>query len=105
MSWRGKLAGAKAARKGNAVIMAPRFSCYFDYPQTWKEKKAAWWMTRLPIKKVTHFKPQSALLSKAANKNIIGAEATLWTEYVADEKQLWHQLQPRLKEFGRVLWE
>lgn len=105
MSWRGKIAGARAARKGNAVIMAPRFSCYFDYPQTWKEKKAAWWMTRLTVKKVSHFKPYTSLLSKAKNKNIIGAEATLWTEYIPNEKQLWHQLQPRLKEFGRVLWE
>ena len=105
MSWRGKLAGAKAARKGNAVIMAPRFSCYFDYPQTWKEKKAAWWMTRLMVKKVSRFNPYTPLLAKTKNKNIVGAEATLWTEYVADEKQLWHQLQPRLKELGRVLWE
>ncbi len=105
MSWRGKVAGARAARKGNQVIMAPRFSCYFDYPQTWKEKKAAWWMTRLTVKKVRHFKPYTSLLSKTKNKNIVGVEATLWTEYVPNEKQLWHQLQPRLKEFGRVLWE
>jgi hexosaminidase len=105
MSWRGKIAGAKAARKGNQVIMAPRFSCYFDYPQTWNEKKAAWWMTRLTLKKVSTFNPYSSLLSKTKNKNIIGAEATLWTEYVSNVKQLWHQLLPRLKEFGKVLWE
>jgi len=104
MSWRGKLAGIKAARKGNQVVMAPRFYCYFDYPQTWKEKKAAWWMTRNTANKVSQFNPQSSLLSAAQNKKVLGAEATLWTEYVTDEKQLWHQLQPRLKVFSRVLW-
>jgi hexosaminidase len=105
MNWRGKLAGVKAARKGKRVIMASRFSCYFDYPQTWKEKKAAWWMTRITQKKVSRFQPYSPLLSKTKYKNIIGAQATLWTEYVPNEKQLWHQLQPRLTEFGKVLWE
>jgi hexosaminidase len=104
MSWRGKFAGIKAARQGNQVVMASRFYCYFDYPQTWKEKKAAWWMTRTTVKKVSNFNPKSVSLNEAQNKKIMGAEATLWTEYVADEKQLWHQLQPRLKVFSRVVW-
>lgn len=104
MSWRGKFAGIKAAKNGNEVIMAPRFSCYFDYPQTWKEKKPAWWMTRLTAKKVARFKPNSQLLSKMQNEKIIGAEATLWTEYVPDEKRLWHQLMPRLKHFAEAVW-
>lgn len=104
MSWRGKFAGIKAAKQGNDVVMASRFYCYFDYPQTWKEKKGAWWMTRTTVKKVSNFNPKSLQLSKARNKKIIGAEATLWTEYVSTEKQLWHQLQPRLKAFSNALW-
>lgn len=104
MSWRGKFAGIKAAKQGNHVVMASRFYCYFDYPQTWKEKKAAWWMTRTTANKVSQFNPQSSLLNSEQSKKVLGAEATLWTEYVPDEKQLWHQLQPRLKVFSRVLW-
>jgi hexosaminidase len=103
MSWRGKGAGIKAARRGNEVIMASRFYCYFDYPQSVKDKKAAWWMTYTPAKKVAKFNPQSKLLSEEQNKKIIGAEATLWTEYVTNEQQLWHQLLPRLKNFSEVM--
>ncbi len=103
MSWRGKGAGIKGAKHGNQVIMAPRFYCYFDYPQTAKDKKHAWWMTYIPVKKVERFTPKSKLLSAEQNKNIIGGEATLWTEYVTNEKELWHQLVPRIAALGKAL--
>lgn len=103
MSWRGKFAGIKAAKQGNEVIMAPRFYCYFDYPQSIKDKKHAWWMTYLPASKVSRFNPTSPLLNQEQSKRIIGAEATLWTEYVTTEKELWHQLLPRLNKFGIAL--
>ena len=103
MSWRGKGAGIKAAKKGNQVIMAPRFSCYFDYPQTLSDKKSAWWMTYTPLQKVARFHPNSKLLTPAQNQNIIGGEATLWTEYITTEQQLWHQLSPRISAFSKTL--
>lgn len=103
MSWRGKGAGIKAAKRGNEVIMAPRFTCYFDYPQSIKDKKHVWWMTYTPLKKVERFNPSSNCITKAQNAKILGGEATLWTEYVTNEKELWHQLLPRLAAFGEVL--
>lgn len=104
MSWRGKGAGVKAAKKGNNVIMAPRFSCYFDYPETIKDKKGAWYMTYLPAKKVARFNPHSKMLDKAGNKKVIGGEATLWTEHVTSKEQLWHQLLPRIAALGKALY-
>jgi len=103
MSWLGKGAGIKAAKRGSNVVMAPRLSCYFDYPQSLKDKKHAWWMTYTPLKKVARFSPQSKRLSEEENKRIIGAEATLWTEYVTNERELWHQLVPRIGAFGNAL--
>ncbi len=103
MSWRGKGAGIKAAKRGNEAVMASRFYCYFDYPQSAKDKKAAWWMTYTSAKKVAKFKPESKLLNTEQNKKIIGAEATLWTEYVSTERQLWHQLLPRLQKFSEAI--
>lgn len=103
MSWRGRGAGIKAVKQGRQCIMAPRFSCYFDYPQTVKDRKPAWWMTYIPVKKVARFTPAVKRLGKAQNAGIIGAECTLWTEYVTTEAQLWHQLMPRLRAFGVAL--
>ncbi|MBK8659919.1 MAG: family 20 glycosylhydrolase [Bacteroidetes bacterium] len=103
MSWRGRGAGIQAARKGLQVIMAPRFTCYFDYPATIQDKKPAWWMTYTPIKKVERFNPRCRVLNAQQNQNILGGEATLWTEYVNTEQQLWHQLLPRLEALGKAL--
>jgi len=103
MSWRGKGAGIKAAKHGNSVIMAPRFSCYFDYPQSRREKKSAWWMTYLTPQKVERFSPRVKSLSLSKNEKILGGEGTLWTEFVTNEKELWHQLTPRIAALGNAL--
>ncbi len=103
MSWRGRGAGIKAAKQGRQVIMAPRFTCYFDYPQTIKDKKPAWWMTYIPYKKVLKFNPQVKSLSKEQNALIMGGECTLWTEYITNEAELWRQLMPRLRAFGLAM--
>jgi hexosaminidase len=104
MSWLSKQAGIKAAKSGNDAIMAPRAYCYFDYPQHSKDKMKAIWMLPLPLKKVYAFDPMPKGLSDAAQKHVIGGEATLWTEYVSTEKQLMYQLMPRLCAMSEALW-
>lgn len=104
MSWLDKYAGIKAAKANHQVVMAPRFYCYFDYPQKRSERKKAWWMVYLPIQKVYRFTPTVKALSTQANSNIIGGEATLWTEYDLNEKQLFHQLSPRVFAISEALW-
>ena len=103
MSWLSKDAGVKAARHGNDVVMAPRGYCYFDYPQKGDKLKAIW-MLPLPLSKVYSFDPKPKGLSIAAQRHILGGEATLWTEYVSTEEQAWHQLFPRLAAMAEALW-
>jgi hexosaminidase len=103
MSWLDKSAGIKAAKRGNDVIMAPRGYCYFDYPQK-GDKLKAFWMLPLPLRKVYSFSPKPKGLSEKQSAHIIGAEATLWTEYVQTEEQVLHQLMPRLAALSEALW-
>jgi hexosaminidase len=104
MSWIDRHAGIKAAKRGNRVIMAPRFRCYFDYPQSIKEPLKAIYMTYLPLRKVYNFIPESARLTKEQNNNILGGEATVWTERIATETQLHHQIYPRIAAMAEALW-
>jgi len=104
MSWIDKKAGIKAARKGNEVIMSPRFFCYFDYPQSIHDRRPAWWMTYLSSKKVYHFTPIAKSLSPSENKHIIGGQANVWTEHITDDKQLFHHIYPRLAAISEALW-
>ena len=73
------------------------------YSKSIKDKKPAWWMTYTPFKKVERFNPKSNQLTTSKNEKILGGEATLWTEYVTNKKELWHQLLPRLAAFGKAL--
>ncbi|MFN8286758.1 MAG: beta-N-acetylhexosaminidase [Chitinophagales bacterium] len=103
MSWMDKYAGLKAAKAGHDVIMTPRFFCYFDYPQSMKDKKAAWWMTYLPLKKVYSFSPNEGLEAGAA-KHILGGQANVWTEHIETPEKLAHQVYPRIAAMAEALW-
>ncbi len=102
MSWRGTAAGIKAAKAGHQVIMTPRFFCYFDYPQK-GDKKQAWWMTYLSLKKVYNFNP-SAKLPATNAAQVMGGQANVWTEHISTEEQLHHQIYPRLAAMAEALW-
>jgi hexosaminidase len=104
MSWLDKNAGKAAALHGNQVIMTPRFFCYFDYPQSIKDRKPAWWMVYLSMRKVYQFNPSVKGLTTAQQKLIIGGQANVWTEYIPTEKQLQHQIIPRLAAMAEALW-
>jgi hexosaminidase len=104
MSWLSKAAGKKAAKQGKQAVMAPRFYCYFDYPQSIKDKKPAWWMTYTPLNKTYNFQPLPKGLTNEQKKLVLGGEATVWTEYISTEKQLFHQIMPRLAAISEALW-
>lgn len=103
MSWMDRFAGVKAAKAGHDVIMTPRFFCYFDYPQSTGDKKHAWWMTYLPLKKVYSFEPNAGL-DAAAAKHILGGQANVWTEHIETAEKLQHQVYPRIAAMAEVLW-
>ncbi len=104
MSWLDKTAGYRAAKRGNDVIMAPRFYCYFDYPQSSKDKLHAIWMTPLPLKKVYRFEPIDKKISPKNKVRILGGQACVWTEFIKTEQQLLHQVMPRLAAMSEALW-
>lgn len=104
MSWLSKHAGVKAAEHGNLVIMTPRLFCYFDYPQKITDKRGAWYMTNLSVRKVYHFNPLPKSLREEKQKLILGGQANVWTEHIATEKQLLHQIMPRLTAMSEALW-
>jgi hexosaminidase len=42
--------------------------------------------------------------SVACRKLVLGGQANVWTEYITDEKQLHHQIMPRLAAMAEALW-
>jgi len=103
MSWRGEKGGIEAARQKHNVIMTPTTYVYFDYSQTKKEDS----LTiggYLPLETVYKYEPLPAELSADEQKYILGAQANVWSEYIATGEKAEYMIFPRVDALSEVLW-
>ncbi|MCU1335595.1 MAG: beta-hexosaminidase [Bryobacterales bacterium] len=104
MSWRGEDGGIAAARQGHDVIMTPGAYLYFDHYQGDRKKEPLAIGGMLPLENVYSYNPEPAVLNAEEKKHILGAQANLWTEYMADTRQVEYMLFPRLLALAEVVW-
>ena len=105
MSWRGTEGGIAAAQRHNRTIMTPHYSLYFDYNQGEDPNKEPLSIGEyLPVKKVYDYEPIDPKLSPAQAKYVLGAQANLWTEYIATPAHAQYMLLPRLAALSEVQW-
>jgi len=105
MSWLGQESGEEAAKMGHDVIMTPLGHCYFDYCQSkdWDNEPVAF-QNALTMQQVYAHEPVPAGLTPEEAKHILGAQANLWTEYVATGDHAEYMLLPRLAALSEVQW-
>ncbi len=82
----------KAINRGRKTIVSPNFHMYLDYPYA---------LTSL--RKVRALKPLKGV-KRTAQHNVLGVEATLWTEYIPTEDRLFFNLCPRIDAVSEVAW-
>lgn len=105
MSWRGSEGGIEAARKGHDAIMVPTSHFYFDYYQSRDVDNEPFGIGGyVPIEKVYSYEPYSETMPEEAKAHIIGVQANLWTEYIADNDHMEYMLLPRLAALSEVQW-
>lgn len=104
MSWRGIKGGIEAARQNHDVVMTPTSHCYFDYYQGDPENEPLAIGGFLPLKKVYSFEPTPQELDAAQATHILGAQANLWTEYVATPEHAQYMTFPRIAAIAEVGW-
>lgn len=104
MSWRGVDGGIAAAKQKHYVVMSPGTHCYFDHYQGNKltEPLAIGGFT--PVEKVYAYEPVPTELSPAESKYIMGAQANVWTEYIATPERVEYMALPRMSALAEVLW-
>ena len=103
MDWIG--GGAEAASAGHDVVMSPTTHCYFDYYQSTNraaEPRAIGGF--LPLDQVYSLEPVPANLDPRFQAHVLGAQANLWTEYIASFKHAQYMLFPRLCALAEVAW-
>jgi len=105
MSWRGNEGGIEAAKLGHDVIMVPTQYFYFDYLQSQDVDREPFGIGGyVPVEKVYSYEPPYEELTPEQQKHIIGIQANMWTEYIADADHLEYMLLPRLAALSEVQW-
>ncbi len=105
MSWRGEKGGIAAAKEKHNVVMSPNSYLYFDYYQsedTEKEPLAIGGF--LPLEKVYSYEPVPKELADDEKHFILGAQANVWTEYIASTMKAEYMLFPRVCALAEVVW-
>lgn len=104
MSWRGSAGGIEAARQNHEVIMTPNSHFYIDYYQSLDTENEPFGIGGyVPVEKVYSFDPYDQL-TQDQQKYILGVQANLWTEYIAENWHLEYMLLPRLSALSEVQW-
>lgn len=105
MSWRGLEGGIKAAQMGHDVIMVPTSHCYLDYYQTDNIEDEPFGIGGyVSVEKVYELEPVPDVLNTEEAKHILGAQANLWTEYIATPEHAEYMILPRLAALSEVQW-
>ncbi len=104
MSWQGFEGGVMAARTGHKAVMTPTSYCYFNVYQGDPATEPGSFSGLLTLRKVYSFEPVPPELTPEESKYIIGAQACLWAEFIADGRQAEYMLLPRLTALSEVLW-
>ncbi|MES2003429.1 MAG: beta-N-acetylhexosaminidase [Bacteroidota bacterium] len=103
MSWRGEKGGIEAAQQKHNVIMTPGGWVYFDHSPNKKEDS----LTiggYTNVQKVYGYEPIPKELSAEEAKYVLGAQANVWTEYMANPKKVEYMIFPRMSALSEVLW-
>jgi hexosaminidase len=104
MSWRGIKGGIAAAKQKHYVVMSPGSHCYFDAYQGEPKYEPVAIGGYLPVEKVYAFNPTPESLTAEEAKYILGAQANLWTEYIATPEHVEYMIMPRMAALAEVVW-
>lgn len=106
-AWRGVEKGVEAAKRGHYVVMMPMQYLYFDWlssdePSEPVAVHPAPYVTTW--EKVYSYTVVPEELDSLQRKQILGAQAQLWTEYIATRDAMDYMAFPRMSAFSEVVW-
>ncbi|MCM4151070.1 hypothetical protein DHD05_05640 [Arenibacter sp. N53] len=107
--WRGEFPEVlyTAVEQGYDIILSPVDFLYLDYPSDLKEAGAQWeGLHNGPnsLEALYRWQPIPETFNDTMSARIIGIEAGIWTEFIADEKRLEYMAYPRLSAVAEKAW-
>src|SRR6478609_1293373 len=104
MSWRGEKGGITAAKQNHDVVMTPGNWCYFDHYQSDPKTEPLAIGGLTPVSEVYSYDPVPKDLTPEEQKHVLGAQANVWTEYMATTDYVEYMVYPRACAMAEVLW-
>ncbi|WP_347156874.1 beta-N-acetylhexosaminidase [Pontibacter chitinilyticus] len=105
MDWAGDKEAVAAAMAHHYVIMTPSKPLYFDNYQTLDPNDSLAIHGYNPLDAVYAFTPvPQSLKGKPEAKYILGAQANVWTEYMASPAKVEYMIFPRMTALSEALW-
>ena len=103
-AWLGKDRDNTAARAGHDVIMAPTDWTYLDYYQGPPSEEPLAIGDSLSLAHVYAYDPAPGGLPKTVARHILGAQAQVWGEYLANFEAIGYMTFPRACAMAEVCW-
>jgi hexosaminidase len=95
----------KALKAGYQVILCPRLPCYFDFVQDSTHKIGRRWAGKFNRLETTlQFPDNLSDHLVGYDEQVLGIQANIWTERIADKKRLDFMTFPRLAAIAEVAW-
>nr|WP_055509427.1 beta-N-acetylhexosaminidase [Nonomuraea pusilla] len=104
MPWRGMNVGRRAAAAGHDVVATPVFPLYFDYAESASADEPMAIGDTITVADVAAFRPAPEEWAEEERARVVGAQAQLWTERVADARTLDYRMWPRACALAEVTW-
>ena len=103
-SWTGQGPGLEAARAGYKVVMCPAQNMYFDlaYTSAFNDTGASW-AGVLPLENTVEWQPVPKT-EPELEENILGVEATYWSEFALCDQDMKPMLVPRILGLSETAW-
>lgn len=96
---------AKALDDGFRVILTPRIPCYLDFVQDESHKIGRRWKEAYGPLSVTYQFPEGLQsIIGGRGQQVLGMQANIWTERIADKKRLDFMTFPRLAAIAEDAW-
>jgi hexosaminidase len=103
MSWRGEEGGIAAARQKHDVIMTPWRQVYLNLSQSQNEDSVTY-EGFTTVEKIYSYEPIPEVLNEEQAKHVLGAQGSVWTEYMRNPRIVEYMIFPRLSALSEVLW-
>ena len=104
MFWHGINGLKEILTKKHPTVIASGTSYYFDHYQSLSEQEPEAWGGFSPLKQVYDLEPVSSKIDANLQKQILGIQGQVWTEYMPTPKHIEYMLLPRMLALAESAW-